>query len=82
VGVSEHRKAVRPEFDAFGDGVETRVHRLQRKSVEQVEIDPSDAGPAQPLDGTCGLKLCSRLMARCTAGSKLWTPKLARLTPQ
>ena len=25
VGVAEHRKAVRPQLDAFGDGVETRV---------------------------------------------------------
>jgi hypothetical protein len=55
VGVAEHGKAVRPEFDAFGDGVETGVYRLQRKPVEQVEIDSSDAGPAQTFDGGCGL---------------------------
>ena len=57
VGVAEHRKTVRPKLDAFGDGVETRVHRLQREPVEQVEIDPANAGPAQTLDGSrCLLK--------------------------
>ena len=55
MGVAEHRKAVRPELDAFGDGVETRTHRLQRKPVQQVEIDPADARPAQTLDGNGGL---------------------------
>ena len=50
VGVAEHRKAVRPEFDAFGDGVETGVYRLQRKPVEQVEIDLADTGPVQTFD--------------------------------
>ena len=28
---------------------------MQRKPIEQVEIDPSDAGPAQAFDGGCGL---------------------------
>ena len=28
---------------------------MQREPVEQVEIDPADARPAQPLDGSCGL---------------------------
>ena len=55
MGVAEHRKAVRSELDAFGDGVETRVHRLHRKSVQQVEIYPADTHLAQTLDGSCGL---------------------------
>ena len=50
VCVAEHREAVRTQFDALGDGVQTRLHRLQRQAVEQVEIEPADADPAQSFD--------------------------------
>jgi hypothetical protein len=38
---------MRTELDALGDGVEARFRHLQRQSLEQVEVELADAGPAQ-----------------------------------
>src|SRR5664279_5164144 len=53
--VTEHGEAVGAKLDAAPDGVETGGKGLVRQSVDQVEIDATDAGAPQAFHRRSGL---------------------------
>ena len=55
VGIAEHRKAVRSQSQAFAHRGKARFDRLQGQSIDQVDIDRSDAGEPQEVDGPLGV---------------------------
>ena len=55
MGVAEHRETIRSKPDAAPDGVEAGGNGLMRQPVDQVEVDPGDAGSPQAGHSLCRL---------------------------